>query len=271
MQQLREARSEPRPQTKPPVAFWIFFDVGNVLLNDDPVMAAVFRHIWLSVREKGHKIGFEQLMRQREKISERGARRRIHHEVALQYLSPLEWKQTRRRYLDETLPELGRYCPPIPGMPEEVRQWENRSNLGLIANQPKEIIPVLERLGLWKPFQVRGISQQVELSKPDPEFYRWAMEQAGCNPDQAIMIGDTVKYDILPARSLGMKTLWFNPHPDEKGYRARDEFEAAYLESLRRQYPSRMERVSREIQPDAIARTARELSQGIAELLHLMG
>jgi len=127
-----------------------------------------------------------------------------------------------------------------------------------------------ERLGLWGPFQVRGISQQVELSKPDPEFYRWALGQAGCDPNRAIMIGDTVKYDILPARSLGMKTLWFAPHPDDKGYQARDEFETVYLESLRRQYPSRMERVSREIQPDAIARNAKELSQGIAELLDRM-
>ena len=33
---------------------WIFFDVGGVLLNDDAVMAAVFRHIWQNVREKGH-------------------------------------------------------------------------------------------------------------------------------------------------------------------------------------------------------------------------
>jgi HAD superfamily hydrolase (TIGR01509 family) len=209
-------------------------------------------------------------MRQREEISERRAKRRIHHEVALQYLSPLEWKQTRRRYLDETLPFLDRYCPPIPGMREAVRQWASRANLGLIANQPKEIVPVLERLGLWDSFQVRGISQRVELSKPDPEFYRWALGQAGCDPEEAIMIGDTVKYDILPARALGMKTLWFAPHPDDKGYRARDEFEAAYLESLRRQYPSRMERVSREIQPDAIARNAKELAQSIAELLNRM-
>jgi HAD superfamily hydrolase (TIGR01509 family) len=252
------------------MAQWIFFDVGNVLLNDDPVMAAVFRHIWLSIREKGHEIGFEEIMHQREEISDRSPKRRIHHEVALQYLTPLEWKQTRRRYLDETLPVLDRYCPPIPGMPEAVRQWESRANLGLIANQPKEIVPVLERLNLWDLFQVQGISQQVGLSKPDPEFYRWALGQAGCDPEQAIMIGDTVKYDILPARSLGMKTLWFAPHPDDKGYQARDEFEAAYLESLRRQYPSRMERVSREVQPDAIARNAKELSQGIAELLDRM-
>jgi len=246
---------------------WIFFDVGGVLLNDDPVMAAVFRHIWQSVRAKGHDLSFEELMQLREDISARGPRLRIHHEVALEFLTMLEWKQTRRRYLDETLPELERLCPPMPGMKTLIRKLKSKVRLGLIANQPDDVIPVLEQHGFWSPFEVKGISEVVELSKPDPDFYRWALQTAGCKGREAIMVGDTVKYDMRPARHAGMRTVWFSPSVRQKRHSPQDEFERLYLQSLQRQQASRRDRVRREVKPDAMAHTAKELLEAIEKVL----
>ncbi len=238
---------------------WIFFDVGGVLLNDDPVMAAVFRHIWESVRAKNIDLSFENLLRLREKISNRGPKLRIHHEVALEFLNPEQWRQTRSRYLDETLPRLQYYCPPMPDVADMIFHLEGKVNLGLIANQPEEIIPVLEKLGYWEPFKVRGISDTVGIKKPEEALYQWALDLAGCHPHEAVMVGDTVKYDIKPARAAGMKTVWFNPSVSRKGFQPRDEFEAAYLESLKRQQFARRKRVTEEVRPDATAYSGVEL------------
>lgn len=246
---------------------WIFFDVGGVLLNDDGVMAAVFRHIWHSVRAKGYDLSFEQLMKQREEISERGPKLRIHHEVALEYLTMDEWKQTRRRYLDETLPNLESLCPPIRGMKTIIRRLRGRVRLGIIANQPDDIIPVLEKHGFWQPFEVKGISEVVELSKPDPDFYRWAIQSAGCKAKEAIMVGDTVKYDMRPAHQVGLRTVWFNPDVQAKHRKVRDEFEQLYLQSLERQQPARRERVQKQVRPDAIAYSARELLEKLLQII----
>jgi len=241
-----------------PVAQWVFFDIGGVLLNDDAVMASVFRHIWQSVRKKGHNLAFKELMAEREEISNRGSRLRIHHELALRYLTMEEWKATRRRYLDETLPVLEALCPAMPGMKTVVRKMRTKARLGIIANQPDEIIPVLEKHGFWEPFEVKGISEVVGLSKPDPDFYRWAIQA---------VVGDTIKYDLRPARRVGMKTVWFNPGAGEKRGQPRDEYERLYLKSLARQQESKREKVRRKIKPDAIAHHSGDLLAVLARLL----
>ena len=35
-----------------------------------------------------------------------------------------------------------------------------------------------------------------------------ALERAGCKPEEAVMIGDRVDNDIIPAKALGMRTVW---------------------------------------------------------------
>jgi len=34
------------------------------------------------------------------------------------------------------------------------------------------------------------------------------LERAGCKPEEAVMIGDRIDNDIVPAKSLGMRTVW---------------------------------------------------------------
>ena len=35
-----------------------------------------------------------------------------------------------------------------------------------------------------------------------------ALERGGCKPEEAVMIGDRVDNDIIPAKALGMRTVW---------------------------------------------------------------
>ena len=35
-----------------------------------------------------------------------------------------------------------------------------------------------------------------------------ALDKAGCRPEDAIMIGDRLDNDIIPAKKMGMKTVW---------------------------------------------------------------
>ncbi len=35
-----------------------------------------------------------------------------------------------------------------------------------------------------------------------------ALKEADCKPDEAVMIGDRIDNDILPAKKLGVKTVW---------------------------------------------------------------
>ena len=43
--------------------------------------------------------------------------------------------------------------------------------------------------------------------KPSPDYYREVLAELGTEPERCIMVGNDVEEDILPARSLGMKTF----------------------------------------------------------------
>ena len=54
---------------------------------------------------------------------------------------------------------------------------------------------------------VLACSAEEGVSKPDPELYAVALKQAGCEPEEAVMIGDRIDNDIIPAKRLGLLTI----------------------------------------------------------------
>ena len=80
--------------------------------------------------------------------------------------------------------------------------------LGVIANQDKGLEERLSAWGIRSFFSVVASSCEAGMVKPDPGFFRFALNQAGCAPREAVMIGDRLDNDIFPAKSLGLKTVW---------------------------------------------------------------
>jgi FMN phosphatase YigB (HAD superfamily) len=62
-------------------------------------------------------------------------------------------------------------------------------------------------LGFFEPESVI-ISDEVAVSKPDPEIFQFALQQASVAADEAVMVGNDYVHDILPAKRLGMSTVW---------------------------------------------------------------
>ncbi len=80
--------------------------------------------------------------------------------------------------------------------------------LGVIANQVAGTKDRLDNWGIGKYFDVVVASAEAECAKPDLKIFNLALEQAGCKPNEAVMIGDRLDNDIVPAKQLGMKTVW---------------------------------------------------------------
>jgi HAD superfamily hydrolase (TIGR01549 family) len=79
--------------------------------------------------------------------------------------------------------------------------------MGLIANQSRDIMDLLEKSGLRKFFKVIAISSVVGISKPDPGIFQHALIQAGRTAGDSIMVGDRLDTDICPAKTIGMTTI----------------------------------------------------------------
>ncbi|MEE8045616.1 MAG: HAD family hydrolase [Dehalococcoidia bacterium] len=81
--------------------------------------------------------------------------------------------------------------------------------LGLAANQPSRSLENMERAGILRYFQYQEVSGSTGLYKPDPRLLLHSCEGLGVRPEEAIMVGDRIDNDIVPARMLGMTAIRF--------------------------------------------------------------
>ncbi|CAB4673424.1 MAG: HAD-IA family hydrolase [Actinobacteria bacterium] len=99
--------------------------------------------------------------------------------------------------------------------------------IGLVANQPKSAVDSLKRDGIFDLVDFLGISAVVGLEKPDPRIFELALAELGTTGAQTIHIGNRLDTDVIPAKSLGFKTVWIlrgeaNPTPSRDDLKVPD-------------------------------------------------
>lgn len=87
-------------------------------------------------------------------------------------------------------------------------ELSKKYKVGIIANQVAGTQKRIDNWRIGKYFDVVVASAEVGYAKPDFEIFNIALEQAGCEPSESVMIGDRLDNDIVPAKKLGMKTVW---------------------------------------------------------------
>ena len=69
----------------------------------------------------------------------------------------------------------------------------------------------LDSAGMSKYLDKIFISEKIEYSKPQAEFFRRCFEEiAPILPEQTVMIGDSLTADIEGGKCCGMKTCWYD-------------------------------------------------------------
>lgn len=53
-------------------------------------------------------------------------------------------------------------------------------------------------------------SEQIGFSKPQSEYFEACCKKINANPEDIVMIGDSISADINGAREYGMRTIWYN-------------------------------------------------------------
>lgn len=82
--------------------------------------------------------------------------------------------------------------------------------LGVISNFYGNLDIVLRELLMRNSISNVIDSKIVQIRKPNPEIYEFAVQQCGLAPEQCVMVGDSYRQDIEPAKSIGMKTIMIN-------------------------------------------------------------
>jgi HAD superfamily hydrolase (TIGR01509 family) len=97
---------------------------------------------------------------------------------------------------------------PYPGVSALLEALKPHYQLAIVANQPPHFDARIKKLGLWDYFNAVVGSDDYGVRKPEPAIFLLALHKLGVQPEEAIMVGDRLENDIVPAKKLGLKTIW---------------------------------------------------------------
>ncbi|HVL48566.1 MAG TPA: HAD family hydrolase [Candidatus Thermoplasmatota archaeon] len=100
------------------------------------------------------------------------------------------------------------------GAPAVLDELSKEFRLALVSNYPDgpALRGAMEREKLLAPFEVVIVSGEHGWMKPHETIFTEALAKLGLPASRACMIGNDVECDILPARKLGLRTVW-TPYP----------------------------------------------------------
>lgn len=105
-------------------------------------------------------------------------------------------------------PYREKYEKLYPAAKKVLAQLSRNYKLGVIANQSQGLTKRLAHFGILRFFDYVISSADCGASKPDPSIFQIALRKANCTAADAVMIGDRIDNDVVPAKLVGMKTVW---------------------------------------------------------------
>lgn len=101
----------------------------------------------------------------------------------------------------------------LPGALEAVKSLKGKYRLYLASNGTASVQHGrLESAGLYPYFDDIFISQEMGADKPSRAYFdRCFARIPDFQPDQAVMVGDSLTSDMAGGRNAGLRTVWVNP------------------------------------------------------------
>ena len=167
---------------------WIFFDIGSTLVDES---VAYQNRIERTIA--GTNVTYDDFYNKMVEISKYN---QSGYNKALEAygLKTVPWNSDDEFVYPETencLSELSKHY-----------------KIGIIANQNLGSEERLEKFGLLKYIDLVIASAEEGVAKPDLRIFQIALDRANCKPEEAVMVGDRIDNDIIPANKIGMTTVW---------------------------------------------------------------
>ncbi len=122
-------------------------------------------------------------------------------------LSPSECKNWVKKYWDCMIEKTMVFA----GAAEMLQKFSHKYTLGLItdADGKKEYKQIrIEKSGLQKFFTAMSLGDELQVVKPYPIIFQDILHKLHAAPEQCVMVGDKPWADLLPAKKMGMMTIW---------------------------------------------------------------
>jgi 2-haloacid dehalogenase len=108
-----------------------------------------------------------------------------------------------------SLPDSLANWQPFPDTVAALRKLKSRYQLAIVSNVDDDLFartaPKLE-----VKFDQIITAQQARAYKPSLKIFKLAQERIGVVPERWLHVGQSVYHDVVPAKSLGITTVWVN-------------------------------------------------------------
>lgn len=188
---------------------WLFFDMGSTLIDEHLVYEHTFRDI-----AEYTNLEYQYVYEEALKFYKQNKKGDI--ELGIKYNLPKRKWHTEDEILYKNVPQC-------------LKILNDKYKIGIIANQP---LGTKSRLRKWKIIQYIDLiiaSAEENVSKPNPKIFEIALQKSQCRADKAIMIGDRIDNDIIPAKKIGMRTIWIKQGFGSYWSITKDEEKADYV------------------------------------------
>jgi 2-haloacid dehalogenase len=109
----------------------------------------------------------------------------------------------------DSLPESVGSWPPFPDTVTALRSLKQRYKLAIISNIDDDLFAKTRRL-LGVEFDAVITAEHARSYKPSVNNFKLALRQLAISPRQLLHAGQSIFHDVVPARSLGIATVWVN-------------------------------------------------------------
>ena len=122
-------------------------------------------------------------------------------------------KEHKRRLKKDERDALGRSLPewrPFPEVPETLAELKQRGwRLALLSNSDRDFIEAsIKHLGVDFAFAI--VASEIGSYKPAARHWEQFDRESGADRARHVHVAASVYHDIMPARSLGIPTVWIN-------------------------------------------------------------
>ncbi len=109
--------------------------------------------------------------------------------------------------------------PAVPDSAGALRALARKYRLAIISNIDDDLFACsAPRLGAR--FEWVITAQQARSYKPSPNNFRLALERIGLPPSRVLHVAQSLYHDMVPAKALGLATVWVNRRHGKPGFGA---------------------------------------------------
>ena len=167
---------------------WVFFDIGSTLVDE----SAVYENRIEVITQKN-------CIDKNEFIEKVKKRAHTNQKPIVSVAEDYGAKVPAWRHDLEVL---------YPDTKELLQRLSQKYKIGIIANQDFGTEQRLTDFNVHQYINLVIASAEEGVAKPDLRIFQIALARADCKPEEAIMVGDRLDNDIIPANKIGMTTVW---------------------------------------------------------------